>query len=62
MDQSPDQALLESLARDTRVSFDEVAELFQRERDALAREATIPNYIDLLAVRRVRRLLSGRKH
>jgi len=63
MDQSLDPALLESLARDTRVSVDEVAALFRRERDELARGATIPNYIDLLAVRRVRhRLLSRDRH
>ena len=60
MDQSPDTALLESLARDTHAPFDEVVALFERERDALAREATIPNYINLLAARRVRdRLLAG---
>lgn len=63
MDQSLDPALLESLARDTRASVDEIAALFRRERDELARDATIPNYIDLLAVRRVRhRLLSRDRH
>lgn len=63
MDQTPDPALLESLARDTHASLDEVIALFERERDALAREATIPNYINLLAARRVRdQLLTGRGH
>lgn len=63
MDQSPDTALLETLARDTQASFDEVLALFEREREALAREATIPNYITLLAVRRVRdQLLGGSGH
>lgn len=63
MDQSPDTALLESLARDTHSPIDEVIALFERERDALARDATIPNYINLLAVRRVRRqLMSLSRH
>lgn len=63
MDQSPDPALLESLARDTEAPLDEVIALFEREREALAREATISNYINLLAVRRVRdQLLSARQH
>lgn len=63
MDQSPDPALFESLARDTHASVDEVIALFEREREALAREAAVPNYINLLAVRRVRdRLLSAREH
>jgi len=63
MDQSPDTALLESLARDSHVSFDEVLALYERARDALAREATVSNYITLLAVRRVRhQLLSSNEH
>jgi hypothetical protein len=61
MDHKPDTALLESLARDTRAPLDRVQELYQRELDALAREATIPNFITLLAARRVRdQLLSAR--
>ncbi len=63
MDQNPDASLLESLARDTHAPLDEVLALFERERDALAREATVPNYINLLAARRVRKqLLSGGEH
>lgn len=63
MDQSPDTALIETLARDLHLSFDQVRALFERERDALAREATIPNYITLLAMRRVRhQLLSASPH
>jgi hypothetical protein len=63
MDQTPDTALLESLARDSHVSFDQVLALYKRELDALAREATVPNYITLLAVRRVRhQLLSSSQH
>jgi len=63
MDQSPDTALLASLARAAQASLDDVLALFERERDALAREATIPNYITLLAVRRVRdQLLGGSGH
>lgn len=63
MDSNPDTALLESLARDTQAPMDEVLALYQRERDALAREATVPNFITLLAVRRVRRqLMSASRH
>lgn len=63
MDKSSDTAVLQSLARDARAPFEDVLALFQREREELAREATIPNYINLLAVRRVRhQLLSGEKH
>jgi hypothetical protein len=54
MDKSSDTALLETLARDKRAPLDWVQALYQREHDALAREATIPNFISLLAVRRVR--------
>lgn len=62
MEQSPDSALLEHLARDAQAPLDQVIALFRRERDALAREATVPNYIDLLAVRRVRRQLRSGEH
>jgi hypothetical protein len=63
VEQVPDQALLESLARDTHAPMDQVLALYQRERDALAREATVPNYINLLAVRRVRhQLMSASQH
>jgi hypothetical protein len=63
VEQVPDQALLESLARDTHAPMDKVLALYQRERDALAREATVPNYINLLAVRRVRhQLMSASQH
>jgi hypothetical protein len=63
VDQSPDQAMLESLARDAHAPMDQVLALYQRERDALAREATVPNYITLLAVRRVRhQLMSASQH
>jgi hypothetical protein len=63
MDQSPDIALLESLARATQAPMDQVRALFQRERDELARDATIPNFITLLAMRRVRHhLRSASQH
>jgi hypothetical protein len=43
--------------------MDEVVALYRRERDELAREAKIPNYITLLAVRRVRhQLMSAARH
>lgn len=55
--------MLESLARDAHAPMDQVLALYQRERDALAREATVPNYINLLAVRRVRhQLMSASQH
>jgi hypothetical protein len=54
MNQAPDAAMLESLARDTDAPIDTIVKLYQRERDALAQDATITNYITLLAVRRVR--------
>jgi len=54
MNQAPDAAMLESLARDTDAPIDTVVKLYQREREALAQDATITNYISLLAVRRVR--------
>jgi hypothetical protein len=57
MHQSPDTAGLESIARARFSPIDQVLALFERERAALAREATIPNYVTLLAVRRVRHQL-----
>lgn len=63
MDESPDIALIESLARDSHLSFEQVRALYERERDALARDATVSNYITLLAVRRVRdQLLASPAH
>jgi hypothetical protein len=63
VNQSPDQALLESLAKDAHAPMDQVLALYQSEREALAREATVPNYITLLAVRRVRhKLMSSSQH
>ncbi len=57
MDQKTDTTMLEALARDSRAPMDTVLALYERERDALSRGATITNYITLLAVRRVRRQL-----
>lgn len=54
MTQSSDATLLESVARDTHAPIDTVVAMFQREREALSQQATITNYITLLAVRRVR--------
>lgn len=63
MQHSPDTAALESIARDTDSPIDQVRALFERERDALARDATIPNYVTLLAVRRVRhQLMTAQSH
>ena len=47
-------ALLESLSRETRSPLDIVLAMYQREHDALAREARITNYLPLLATRQVR--------
>ncbi len=57
MDQTTDITMLEALARAIQVPMDKVVALYERERDELARGATITNYITLLAVRRVRRQL-----
>lgn len=57
MKTSADSSSLESLAREARTPLSEVTEMFEREREALAEGATITNYVTLLAVRRVRRLL-----
>ena len=54
MSQASDTAILESLARETHAPMDAVVALYERERDALSQTATITNYIQLLAVRRVR--------
>jgi hypothetical protein len=54
MNNKPDAALLESLARDAQAPLERVHALYEREREALERDATVPNFITLLAVRRVR--------
>lgn len=59
MEQTSDTSLLESLARDTHAPMDEVMALYQRERDALSRDATITSFISLLALRRVRHQLQA---
>jgi Protein of unknown function (DUF3562) len=63
MNPSSDSSTLESLARETKATLAEVTALFERERSALAAGATIPNYVTLLAVRRVRhQLLQSASH
>lgn len=63
MTQSPDRSALEMLARDMNASLAEITTLYERERDALSRGATITNYVNLLAVRRVRyQLQSASRH
>lgn len=54
--------MLEALARTIQEPMDKVVALYERERDDLARGATITNYITLLAVRRVRRKLQPSRH
>ena len=62
MNKASDTSMLEALARDISEPVDKVMALFERERDALARGATITNYITLLAVRRVRQQLAASPH
>lgn len=62
MNKASDISMLEALARDIREPMDKVTALFERERDELARGATITNYITLLAVRRVRQQLAAEAH
>ena len=64
MNQASDASMLESLARDTHAPMDRVVALFERECSALSRDATVTNFITLLAVRRVRHQLvhSDRQH
>jgi hypothetical protein len=61
---SSETSLLESVARDLQTPIATVVALFERERDALSQDATITNYISLLALRRVRYKLqqSSRQH
>ena len=62
MNKASDTSMLEALARDIREPMDKVMALYERERDELARGATITNYISLLAVRRVRQQLAAGAH
>jgi hypothetical protein len=63
MNQSPDTPALEFLARESKATLAEVTALFERERAALAAGATVPNFVTLLAVRRVRhQLLHSARH
>lgn len=57
MNHASDTSILESLARDTHAPMEQVVALFERERYALAQDATVTNFITLLAVRRVRHQL-----
>ena len=57
MNHASDTSMLESLARDTQAPMDRVVALFEQERHALAQDATVTNFITLLAVRRVRHQL-----
>jgi hypothetical protein len=59
MNKASDTSMLEALAREIHAPVDKVMTLFERERDELARGATITNYITLLAVRRVRQQLAA---
>jgi hypothetical protein len=57
---SADPVLLETLARDSGRPLQAVENLYEQEYAALAEGARIPNFISLLALRRVRyQLLSA---
>jgi hypothetical protein len=60
------QMELELLAKHAGKTLIDVKKLYEREYEALAEEASIPNYISLLALRRVRHrllpVLSAHKH
>lgn len=51
---SADSNLLESLARDSGKPLDAIEHLYDQEYAALAEGARIPNFISMLALRRVR--------
>jgi predicted transcriptional regulator len=53
-DQTSNRTLLESVARESALSMDEVLSLYEREYSALAESARITNYVPLLALQRVR--------
>lgn len=57
---SQDQTLTESIAKETDTPAEIVDEIYQQELSSLASEARITQYLDVLAIRRVRMLL--RKH
>lgn len=62
MDTTGENPVLESLAREAQAPLSDVIELFEHEREVLSQDATITNYIDLLAARRVRHQLTSRPH
>jgi hypothetical protein len=57
---SQEQSLAEWLAQETETSIDLVREIYEQERSALAHEAKITQFLDVLTSRRVR--LRLRKH
>jgi len=62
MEHSGKTRTLESIARSAQAPVDTVASLYEREIEALSREARITNFIPLLAASRVRyqlRLVKG---
>lgn len=56
---SADTRLLETLARDSGTPLDTIEHLYDQEYAALAEQARIPNFISMLALRRVRYLLQA---
>lgn len=55
-----DQTITESLAKEARISLEEVARLYDQELAALAAGAKITQFLGVLATRRVRMIL--RRH
>ena len=59
-DQNQARAAAEAIAKDTDTSPEVVEEIYQQELSNLASEATITQYLGVIATRRVRMML--RKH
>lgn len=51
---SQEQSLAELLAHETEISVELVREIYEQERSALANDAKITQYLDVLTTRRVR--------
>jgi serine/threonine-protein kinase RIO1 len=59
-DQNDTRAVAEAIAKDTDTSPEVVEEIYQQELSSLANEATITQYLGVIATRRVRMMLQRR--
>lgn len=57
MEPKTDNPALEALSREVHIPVERLQSLYEHEHAALARDATIINFIPLLAARRLRRKL-----